>query len=230
VHTDDERYRVFYWFGEHYDTALLVQALLMVLVQLTLLKVALDNRPPTGEKNGIHHIPFTGNTRSSPLEELLSGRRPYDFWRWGNSKSYFVFLGYFAGSLAMVQILLPFVAYNPTYVALLGYVGLAIEATLPLPQIWKNHTARSCRGFRLSVIVNWLAGDTMKMMYFFGASEPVPWPFKLCGMFQAMCDCYLGLQFWMYGSGSGRGFEGRGSVREVEMPTMGVVTGKEMLS
>lgn len=218
--------KVFYWFGEHYDTALLVQALLMIVVQLTLLKVALDNRSPTGEKNGIHHIPFAGH-RASLLEELLNGRRPYDFWRWPNSKSYFVFLGYLAGTLAGIQILLPFIAYNATYVAMLGYVGLAIEATLPLPQIWKNYSARSCRGFRLSVIINWLAGDTMKMMYFFGASEPVPWPFKLCGMFQAACDCYLGLQFWMYGSG-GPGL-GRGSVREVEMPTMGVVTGKSML-
>lgn len=192
----------------------------MIGVQLTLLKVALDNRAPGGEKNGIHHIPFAGShtgTGGSPLEELLSGRRPYDFWRWSNSKSYFVFLGYFAGGLAAVQILLPFVSYHPSYIALLGYVGLAIEATLPLPQIYKNHSARSCKGFRLSVIVNWIAGDTMKMMYFFGASEPVPWPFKLCGMFQAACDAYLGLQFWMYGSE-------RASVRGIEMPTMGAKT------
>lgn len=213
---DEADARVFYWFGEHYDTALLVQALLMIGVQLTLLKVALDNRAPGGEKNGIHHIPFTGHARS-PLEDLISGRRPYEFWRWSNSKSYFVFLGYFAGGLAVIQILLPFIAYNPGYIALLGYVGLAIEATLPLPQIWKNLSARSCKGFRLSVIVNWLAGDAMKMCYFFGSSEPVPWPFKLCGMFQAACDAYLGLQFWMYGSGEG-------SVREVEMPTMATKT------
>lgn len=51
------------------------------------------------------------------------------------------------------------------------------------------------------MIANWLAGDTMKMSYFFLSSEVIPWPFRLCGMFQACCDCYLALQFYMYGAG-----------------------------
>lgn len=42
----------------------------------------------------------------------------------------------------------------------------------------------------------------MKMSYFFLSKEVVPWPFKLCGIFQACCDCYLGLQFYMYGDGA----------------------------
>ena len=45
----------------------------------------------------------------------------------------------------------------------------------------------------------------MKMSYFFLSKELIPWPFRLCGMFQACCDSYLGLQFYMYGSGSADG-------------------------
>jgi len=41
----------------------------------------------------------------------------------------------------------------------------------------------------------------MKMSYFFLSAEVIPWPFRLCGMFQAACDCYLGVQYWMYGAG-----------------------------
>jgi len=196
--------KVFYWFGEHYDTALLVQAMLMIAVQITLLKVALDNRPPSGEKNGLQHIPFAGHSRSA-LEELLSVRRPYDFWRWSNSKSYFVFLGYFAGSLAVIQILLPWLAYSPAYVGLLGYTGLAIEATLPLPQIYKNHSARSCKGFRVSVIINWLMGDAMKMCYFFGAASRCPGR-SSC----VVCSMPHAMRIWVCSFGC---MEARGGVR-----------------
>lgn len=88
------------------------------------------------------------------------------------------------------------------YTNLIGYVGLAIEAVLPLPQISSNQRAQSCKGFRLSVLVNWLLGDAMKMGFFF-MSEPgkVPWAFKLCGIFQACCDVGLGAQYWAYGDG-----------------------------
>ncbi|KAK5058631.1 hypothetical protein LTR84_010895 [Exophiala bonariae] len=193
--------KVFYWFGAYYDKSLLLQACLMIIVQLVLLKVALDNKAPTGVRDGVEHTPFHGYTASSGIQDLLEGRRPYDFWRWGSSKPYFQFLAYFAAGLLAVHVLLPWVSGSPAYISLLGYVGLAIEAILPLPQIWKNHNARSCKGFRLSVIINWLAGDAMKMSYFFLSSQVVPWPFRLCGIFQACCDSYLGLQFYMYGEG-----------------------------
>jgi len=193
--------KVFYWFGAYYDKSLLAQASLMIVVQLVLLKVALDNKAPTGARDGLEHTPFHGYTAEDGLKDLLAGRRPYDFWQWNNSKPYFQFLAYFAAGLLVVQVFLPFVSSSPAYIAFLGYFGLAVEAILPLPQIFKNHRARSCKGFRLSVIVNWLAGDTMKMSYFFLSSEFIPWPFRLCGMFQACCDCYLGLQYYMYGHG-----------------------------
>ena len=97
--------------------------------------------------------------------------------------------------------------FHPTsaslYTQIVGYVGLAVEAVLPLPQVFANQRARSCKGFRVSVLANWLIGDAMKMGYFFN-SEPgkVPWAFKLCGIFQACCDAGLGFQYWAYGDGT----------------------------
>lgn len=60
--------KIFYWPGARYDSALLVQALIMVGVQVLLLKVALDNRPAwRGEE------PFRG---------VVEGEgRPWGFWR-----------------------------------------------------------------------------------------------------------------------------------------------------
>lgn len=60
--------KIFYWPGALYDAALLVQALIMVVVQAVLLKVALDNRPIwRGEE---------------PFRRMWEGgNRPWGFWR-----------------------------------------------------------------------------------------------------------------------------------------------------
>lgn len=109
--------------------------------------------------------------------------------------------------LLLILLLLALHAFlrpTPTsaYTLIIGHLGLAIEAILPLPQILANHRARSCKGFRLSVLANWLVGDAMKMLFFFASDgDKVPWPFKLCGIFQACCDAGLGFQYWLYGDG-----------------------------
>lgn len=76
--------RVFYWFGAYYSTSLLVQAVIMIVVQLILLKVALDNRPPLGVKDGLEHAPFSGYASDAPL----TFTRPYSFWQWRSSRPY----------------------------------------------------------------------------------------------------------------------------------------------
>lgn len=111
-------------------------------------------------------------------------------------------MGYFIAALFVIH-LSPISDFS-TYISLLGCIGLAVEATLPVPQIVANHRSGSCKGFRLSVLAAWIIGDSMKMSYFFMSSEPIPWAFKLCGMFQCVCDCYLGIQYWMFTRGSGK--------------------------
>lgn len=88
---------------------------------------------------------------------------------------------------------------------MVGYIGLSIEATLPLPQIFANAKSQSCKGFRLSVLASWLLGDGMKMFWFFTSPTEIPWAFKLCGIFQAGCDAFLGIQYLMYGNGDAPG-------------------------
>nr|OQO22849.1 hypothetical protein B0A51_09439 [Rachicladosporium sp. CCFEE 5018] len=187
--------KLFYWFGARYDLPLLIQAGIMVLVQTVLLHVALLNRPPIGAQHSLTQ-PFAGASEKIPLPTL----RPFNFWQWRARKPYWHFLLGYTGVLVALQVL---VGPGPFYTALQGYVALSVEATLPLPQIWENHRSKSCRGFRLSVLANWIVGDAFKMTYFFLAGgTKVPWAFKLCGLFQAVCDAYLGVQYWMYGDGS----------------------------
>jgi lipid-A-disaccharide synthase-like uncharacterized protein len=115
---------------------------------------------------------------------------------------YWLFLAYFVAVLFVFH-LTP-ISDSATYISFLGAVGLAVEATLPLPQILANYRSGSCKGFRVSVLAAWILGDTMKMSYFFCSQEAIPWAFKLCGMFQCVCDLYLGFQYWMFTRASDR--------------------------
>ncbi|KAL4742073.1 hypothetical protein BDV11DRAFT_36811 [Aspergillus similis] len=189
--------KVFFWFGDYYSLALLAQAVLTIAVQVILLKVALDNRPAPGQKSGIEHIPFSG-------AEDKGFARPHDFWQWKKTRPYWLFLAYFTGALAFIHIFLTPISSSPTYINFLGYWGLAVEAVLPLPQVLANHRSRSCKGFRVSVVAAWILGDITKLSYFFTSEQVIPWAFRMCAIFQFICDSILGLQFWVYSQGASR--------------------------
>jgi hypothetical protein len=181
---------VYYWFGAHFNTSLLIQALLMICVHILLLHVALTNRAPTNTH------PFAHATAGSS--------RPYDFWQWRNTRPYWSFVAYFTLTLLVLHILLSSTGLFIPYTNLLGYIALATEATLPMPQLLANYRRRGCKGFRLSVCANWIIGDTFKMWFFFasGSGEGgVPIAFKVAGIIQALCDAGLGVQFWIWGDG-----------------------------
>lgn len=115
---------------------------------------------------------------------------------------YWQFLLYMFIALTACELALaPFTGLYSMYSVTIGYIGLSVEATLPLPQMFANAHSRSCKGFRPSVLGSWLAGDAMKMLWFFTATTEIPWAFKMCGIFQAGCDAFLGIQYVMYGSG-----------------------------
>lgn len=177
--------KIFFWFGDHFALSLLFQAILMIFMQVLLLHVALTHRPPPAAQ----HTPFAAHPKP----------RPYNFWQWRPHRPYWTFLMYFTGALVVLHLLLQNSSLFIPYSSVLGYIALAIEACLPVPQILANQRAKSTKGFRPSVLLNWLVGDTFKLTFFFLSPEgEVPWAFKLCGLFQACCDAYLGVQWWMF--------------------------------
>lgn len=164
--------KLFYWPGARFDTALLLQAILMIFVQAVLLQIALTTRPPQDKVNPSTSIPFA---------PARANKRPYDFWQWRDVRPYWLFIAYFTVVLCVLQVI--FGTWQP-YVNVLGYFALFIEATLPVPVIMNNIKQKSVKGFRLSVLANWLLGDVMKMTFFFLSESSIPWSFKLCGFFQ----------------------------------------------
>jgi solute carrier family 66, member 2 len=76
-------YRVFYYPGARFDTALLVQSFTNIITQLILLKIALDYRPAPSSKGGDAAMPFAGSQ-----DGLWGMQRPYNFWRWRSPRPY----------------------------------------------------------------------------------------------------------------------------------------------
>lgn len=83
--------RIFYWPGARFDTSLLVQSLLMVGMQVVLLKIALDHRPPPSSKGG--EVPFAGGASDG----IFGAQRPYSFWQWRSPKPYVQFWNHTGG-------------------------------------------------------------------------------------------------------------------------------------
>lgn len=77
---------MFYWPGAHFDSALLIQAFCNIVMQVILLKIALDHRPAPSSKGGEAALPFTG---AHGVQDGLGGlQRPYNFWQWRSPKPY----------------------------------------------------------------------------------------------------------------------------------------------
>lgn len=111
---------------------------------------------------------------------------------------------YFILALCVLQLIFaPIHSFYGFYSELIGFIGLSVEAMLPLPQIIANIQTRACKGFRLSILVSWLLGDAMKMVWFFTSTSEIPWAFKVCGIFQASCDSFLGLQYFIFETQAG---------------------------
>ncbi|KAF3000071.1 hypothetical protein E8E13_001718 [Curvularia kusanoi] len=198
--------KIFYWFGAHFSTSLLVQALLTIGVQILLLHVALTHRV----------LPST----STPFSSLgpAPRKRPYSFWQWRSTRPYWTFLTYMTAALLVLHLLLSPTRLFIPYTDFLGAIALAVEATLPLPQLLTNYQRRGCAGFRPSVIANWVVGDSFKMWFFFASAEgEVPWAFKACGIFQATCDLGLALQYLVWGDGPA-GIANPGLGKELRSP------------
>ncbi|KAF9478284.1 hypothetical protein BDN70DRAFT_836365, partial [Pholiota conissans] len=169
--------RCFFWLGNHFELALLVQSILMILAQLALLYICILYRP-----------------RMSP-ESLGTSTRPISFWQWSSYSQYIEFL---AGLILCQAIVFLILGRSPTFVSILGFAALGLESTLPIPQLLSNYRQRSLYGFRMSTLIGWVGGDSFKTVYFFMQGSPLQ--FQVCAIFQLSVDVAIIFQRFIYGN------------------------------
>ncbi|KAI0305949.1 hypothetical protein B0F90DRAFT_1694838 [Multifurca ochricompacta] len=133
--------RCFFWLGERFEFALLMQSILMILCQLALLYICVRYRPRLSSEN------------------LGSSSRPLSFWQWTTYSQHIEFL---AGYIVFLTILVLIFGRLDAFIWLLGFFALGLESTLPLPQFISNYKQKSLYGFRASTLVGWVGGDFFK--------------------------------------------------------------------
>jgi len=169
--------RCFFWLGERFEFALLVQSLLMIMCQLALLYICVLYRPRLSTEN------------------LGVSSRPLGFWQWTNYSQHIEFL---AGYIVLLTILVLIFGRMDVFVWLLGFFSLGLESTLPFPQFISNYKQKSLYGFRMSTLIGWVGGDSFKTVYFFAQGSPLQ--FKICAIFQLSVDIAIIGQRLLYGN------------------------------
>ncbi|CAD8045912.1 unnamed protein product [Paramecium primaurelia] len=175
--------RIVFWYEKRFESALLYQSVLMIMMQVELLRLCLTIKNKSVYKN--KPVSFF----DSPLNK---------FWRWTQLNSYIACLITF---LIFVLISSYLNLGNPQYWEIIGFLSCAIEATLGLPQAIKNHTSKSVKGLSYTMIGSWFLGDAFKTFYFIVKNQPAQ--FVMCGVIQLSVDIWIMLQIAVFSSKKG---------------------------
>ncbi|CAC9497389.1 conserved hypothetical protein [Leishmania infantum JPCM5] len=116
-----------------------------------------------------------------------------------NTPPQFVYNYAIAATAALVVALLYYVSIGRVWknaAEVVGYAALGIEALLVLPQILRNARRRSTEGLTMLLILTWVGGDVIKVIYFIYAKQALP--FIVCGCFQVFLDIVVVAQLVYY--------------------------------
>lgn len=70
------------------------------------------------------------------------------FWSWDYFGEYLAFLGAFVLSVGILTILNQSLFHAPWLTETIGFMALMLEATLAMPQLYRNYQNKSCEGLR----------------------------------------------------------------------------------
>jgi len=172
--------RIIFWFGNHFETPLLIQSILMNLTMFALIHlcVKINNKEFFAEKRkGRHFTDFD----------------PDYFWRWTDFLSYLEFVMCIA---LLGSILMYFLLDYSLFVDSVGFLAVFTEAMLGVPQFYRNFKNKSTYGMSLPMVIMWTCGDIFKTTYF--VLRKTPPQFFICGSLQVTVDVLILGQVWFY--------------------------------
>ncbi|KAI7964976.1 hypothetical protein MJO29_003074 [Puccinia striiformis f. sp. tritici] len=159
--------RLFYWLGERFETALLIQSILMIIAQLSLLRICL----------------LYTTKSSGPDSAQDSDYRGYSF---------DTYIDFFALLFAVQSALFILLQRYDWFIQLIGFISLGLESTLPIPQLITNFRRKSLAGLSGMVLFGWIFGDSFKSVYLiFISTESNSIQFKICALFQLSIDILI---------------------------------------
>lgn len=169
--------RIFFWFGDHFEYTILLNALLGLIMQLVLLQICVKYDQKL-QKN-------TNITRFFDLKQ---------FWNWPFFYDYFFFVALIA---VLISFLSNFIGYdNKLYIFTLGVITSMIEALLDIPQIYELYISKNPHTISYLLIFGWLCGDIFKVYYYCSRNTPIQ--LIVCAIFQLSTDFIVVYQIWYY--------------------------------
>ena len=153
--------RILFWFGNHFEIALLVQSILLI-VCMFILQYTCVHYSQSNNKGDTFNLSGDNNSNSNRNLKLSLQSCVRDFWMWSSFKPYLVSVGVYTSFMTVLYI---FLGSYDWFVGLLGYIALGLEATLPIPQFINNYKQKSLKGFRYTVLLGWLFGDSVSYRF-----------------------------------------------------------------
>ncbi|XP_075441651.1 solute carrier family 66 member 2 isoform X2 [Ascaphus truei] len=170
--------RILFWFGRHFESPLLWQSIIMIIIMLLMLKLCTEVR-----------VANDLNTKRRAFADFDMNF----FWHWSR------FTDYIQCVLAFTSVT-GYITYlsldSVVFVETLGFFAVFTEAMLGVPQLYRNHQNNSTEGMSIKMVLMWTSGDTFKTVYFI--LNQAPFQFTICGLLQVFVDITILLQVYMY--------------------------------
>jgi len=165
--------RVFFWFGKRFDSTLLYQALIMIIVQLLLLEALVNVKSKKRCNLG-------GPRREDTVWDTSK------FWDWNDFSPYIQSLILYTGGLSALG-----VAFkgNTLYTDLLGAAAVTSESLIAVPQIIQNFKRKDTAGLSYVMVLGWLLGDAGKLLYYVFTAAPFQFFYGV--VFQLLTDNFV---------------------------------------
>ncbi|KAF1741404.1 hypothetical protein MXB_4329 [Myxobolus squamalis] len=157
-------------FRNPFDTALLLQCLILVLTNFVLLHYCYSYSNDVKKQT---HASMTPQSQS--IFHLICA---------------FIILQF---SIIVFIMLLP---YNSKHIQVIGSISSFLEALVTLPQLYYNYSNKNVKGLSMIMVIMWLCGDVFKFFYLVGVNAP--FQFVYCNVFQTIVDIAIMGQVHFY--------------------------------
>ena len=179
--------RVFFWFGKRFSSALLYQAIVVIISQIYLIHIYFeyqDELPPKTEKTIKEYL--------TNWKETLN---PMKLWDWNDEIEYYKFIIF----LCFIFSIACFFAgiKNTLFFEILGTLSVSCETFIELPQIKENCVLKDTKNLSAVMVLMWFIGDIYKTAYNFIYKSPIQ--MIIGGIIMNCEDIILSSQVMIYG-------------------------------
>ncbi len=205
--------RIYFWLGKKFQVILLLQSIFGIFVQLILVEICVRfskkeivtnkyhiyKNNETNQTNNININNDKINFSSIDIENMNNSK--YDsffslknFWNWNIFADYVNFIFIFVIYLGILTHL--FEENYPFYFEILGSISAFSEAIIGFPQIIENYRYKSTKTLSSLLILTWITGDSIKLIYFLLIDTPIQ--LIICAVTQIIQDIVIISQIFYY--------------------------------